>query len=50
MTEVIRAELRFEAVGRGAFRTRHHTGVGDDRVERLAFRDERIGAFADDLQ
>ena len=33
MPEMIGAELRFEAVGGLALRTRHHAGIGDDHIE-----------------
>jgi len=43
VAEVIRAELRLEAVGSLALRTGHHARVGDDRIELLSLRNDRIG-------
>ncbi len=46
VAQVIGAELGLEAVRRLAERRRHDAGVGDDQVERLAGRDQGVGAGA----
>ena len=44
MAQMIRAELRFEAVGCVAERCGHHSCIGDDNVEGFAFGQQRVGA------
>ena len=46
MAQVVGAELGLEAVGGLALRAGHDAGVGDDDIERLAGRHQRVGAGA----
>ena len=50
VAQVIRSELRFEAIGGVAERCGHDAGVGDDHVEGLTFFQELIGAGTHALQ
>ena len=44
VAEVIRPELRLEAVGCVAERCGHHSCIGDDHLERVPFCQQRVGA------
>jgi hypothetical protein len=46
VSQVIGAELRFEAIGCVAERCGHHSRIGDDHVEGLTFGPQVIGASA----
>ena len=46
MAKVVGTELRLEAVGCSAEGRSHHARIGDDEVERLGLRVERVGAGA----
>jgi hypothetical protein len=46
VAQVIRAELCFEAIGRVAERCGHHSGIGDDHIQRFRFRQQPVGAGA----
>jgi len=50
VTQMICAELRFEAVSCVAERCGHHSGIGDDHVERFSFSQQPVGTSADAFQ
>src|SRR5437588_802518 len=50
VAEVIRPELRFEAVGCVAERVSHQSRIGDHNIERLTFCQQCVGAGAHALQ
>ena len=50
MAEVVGAELGLEPVGGLALWAGHDAGVGDDKIERLAVVDQRVGADAHAVQ
>ena len=50
MAQVIRPELRFEAIGGVAERCGHHSSIGDDHIECISLRQQPVGTGTHALQ